>query len=76
MVSSYAGSQVAAPERMHGRMMGLVFVLVMQAQLGALFVGMLADALGDRLALGLFGAVPAVVLGWLLGRGFDDLRSL
>jgi MFS family permease len=76
MVSTYSGVQMAVPEEMRGRVMGLVFMLVTLAQLGALFVGLLADAVGDQLAMGIFGFVPSVALTFLLVRGYRELRTL
>lgn len=76
MVSTYSGVQMAVPENMRGRVMGLVFMLVTLAQLGALFIGLLADAIGDQLAMGIFGLIPAVALALLLAWGHRDLRTL
>jgi len=76
MVSTFTGIQMGVPEQMRGRILSLVFMLVMLAPIGNLMVGALADAVGDQLAMGLFGAIPFVVLGlvWLLKR--DALRDL
>lgn len=76
MVATFTGIQMGVPEQMRGRILSLVFMLVMLAPVGNLVVGMLADAVGDQLAMGLFGAVPFVVLGliWLFKR--DALRDL
>ena len=76
MVSTYSGVQMAVPEEMRGRVMGLVFMLVTLAQLGALLVGMLADGIGDQLAMGIFGLIPSVALALLLVRGRRDLWTL
>jgi MFS family permease len=76
MVSTYAGVQMAVPPEMRGRVMGLVFMLVMFAPLGGLFVGMLADQIGDQLALGVFGGIPTLVLTAILAFGYRDLRKL
>jgi MFS family permease len=76
MVSTFTGIQMGVPERMRGRMMSLVFMLVMVAPVGNLAVGMLADAIGDQPAMAVFGAVPFVVLSalWIFTR--RDLRAL
>jgi len=76
MVSTFTGIQMGVPEHMRGRMMSLVFMLVMFAPVGNLLVGMLADAIGDQPALAVFGAIPFVVLGSLWTFTRDDLRSL
>jgi MFS family permease len=76
MVSTYSGVQMAVPERMRGRVMGLVFMLVTGAQLGALLIGLLADAIGDQLAMGVFGLIPTIALTVLLVRGRRELRAL
>ncbi len=76
MVSTFTGIQMGVPEHMRGRIMSLVFMLVMVAPVGNLVVGALADAIGDQPAMAIFGAVPFVVLGllWIFTR--DDLRAL
>lgn len=76
MVATFTGIQMGVPDAMRGRMMSLVFMLVMLAPVGNLVVGALADALGDQLAMGLFGTVPFVVLGLLWGFKRDELQRL
>jgi hypothetical protein len=49
---------------------------VMFAPLGGLFVGMLADQIGDQLALGVFGLTPTLALSAILALGYSDLREL
>jgi MFS family permease len=75
-VSTFSGLQLAVPPQMRGRVVSLVFMLVMLAPVGALFVGMLADAVGDKLALGIFGLVPMIVLSGILLFGSRQLRAL
>ena len=76
MVATFTGMQMGAPEQMRGRIMSLVFMLVMLAPVGGLVVGALADAVGDQLALAIFGAVPFTVLAavWAIAR--RELRAL
>lgn len=76
MVATFTGIQMGVPERMRGRMMSLVFMLVMMAPVGNLMVGALADAIGDQPAMAVFGAIPFVVLGALWSFARDDLRAL
>ncbi len=75
-VSTFSGLQLAVPPQMRGRVVSLVFMLVMLAPVGALFVGMLADAVGDKLALGIFGLMPMIVLSGILLFGSRQLRAL
>ncbi|MCG8592413.1 MAG: MFS transporter [Proteobacteria bacterium] len=76
MVSTFTGLQMAVPETMRGRVMSLVFMVVTLAPVGNLFVGMLADRVGDQWALALFGAIPAAFLSLLLVFGWRQLRAL
>jgi MFS family permease len=76
MVATFTGIQMAVPEEMRGRVVGLVYMMVMLAPMGALFVGMLADAVGDQLAMGIFGAVPALLLISILAFGWSTLGEL
>ena len=75
-VYTFSGLQLAVPQQMRGRVVSLVFMLVMLAPVGALFVGMLADAVGDKVALRIFGLVPMIVLGGILLFGSCQLRAL
>jgi MFS family permease len=76
MVSTFSGLQMAVPDDMRGRVVSLVFTVVMLAPVGGLFVGLLADTIGDRWALGIFGIIPATVLAGLLVGGYRSLRKL
>ncbi|MBW2273166.1 MAG: MFS transporter [Deltaproteobacteria bacterium] len=76
MVATFTGIQMAVPEEMRGRVMGLVFMVVMLAPMGALFVGMLADFAGDQLAMGIFGAIPTLLLLGILAFGWRTLSEL
>ena len=76
MVSTFSGLQMAVPGDMRGRVVSLVFTVVMLAPVGGLFVGLLADGIGDRWALGIFGIIPAAVLAGLLVGGYRTLRRL
>jgi len=75
-ISTFSGLQMSVPEAMRGRVMGILFTVVQLAQVGGVFVGRLADQLGDQLAMGIFGAVPMVVLAGLLLFGSRSLRQL
>lgn len=76
MVSTFSGFQMAVPEAMRGRIVGLVFTLVMLAPVSQLFIGMLADAVGDRQAMGIFGAIPTALLALMLLLGHRSLARL
>jgi MFS family permease len=75
-VSTFSGLQMAVPEEMRGRVISLVFMLVMLAPTSQLFVGLLADTVGDQLALGIFGVIPMIVLTGLLVLGHKSLSEL
>jgi hypothetical protein len=75
-VATFAGLQLAVPEAMRGRVISLVWMVVQLAPIGNLLVGALADAVGDQLALGIFGAIPVVVLSLLLLFGWSTLWNL
>jgi hypothetical protein len=65
-ISAFSGLQMAVPAALRGRVLGILFMLVQLAQVGGLFVGGLADRVGDQLAMGIFGVIPMVVLVSLL----------
>ncbi len=75
-ISTFSGLQMAVPERLRGRVMGLVFTVAQLAQVGGVFVGRLADRVGDQIAMAIFGAVPAVALLGLLLFGYRQLARL
>lgn len=75
-VATFSGLQMAVSEEMRGRILSMVFMVVQLASVGQLFVGMLADAIGDQWALGLFGLIPMLVLGAILVFGYRTLREL
>ena len=61
-VSVMAGLQLAVPEHMRGRVISMVFMVAQIGFLGQPIAGALADRFGDQIALGIFGAIPSVVL--------------
>lgn len=75
-ISTFSGLQMAVPEAMRGRVMGMVFTVVQLAQVGGVFVGLLADRVGDQVAMGIFGSAPMIVLAMLLLFGHRQLRHL
>lgn len=75
-ISAFAGLQLSVPEAMRGRVMGLLFTTAQLAQVGGVFVGMLADEVGDQVAIGVFGVVPIVFLTGLLVFGYRSLMRL
>lgn len=66
MVTTMAGLQLAVPDEMRGRIIGMVFMVAQLGFLGQPLVGALADRVGDQIALGVYGAVPSVILGLVL----------
>ncbi|MCZ6783798.1 MAG: MFS transporter [Proteobacteria bacterium] len=75
-VATFSGLQMAVPEELRGRVMGILFTVVQLAQIGGLFVGGLADRVGDQLAMGIFGAIPMLFLIGLLAFGHRQLGRL
>ncbi len=75
-VTTVSGLQLAVPEAMRGRILGMVFMLAQLGFLGQLAVGVLADRVGDQLALGIFGVIPTVVLTGVLVMGWRLLRQV
>jgi len=75
-VTVIAGIQLAVPERMRGRLIGLVFMVAQLGFIGAPVVGLLADQLGDQVALGIFGLIPSFVLAGVLAFGHRTLARM
>ena len=75
-VTVMAGLQLAVPENMRGRVVGMVFTVAQLGFLGQPVIGILADRIGDQWALGLFGAIPSVVLAAVLLFGIKTLRRV
>lgn len=75
-VTVMAGLQLAVPEHMRGRVVGMVFMVAQFGFLGQPVIGILADRIGDQWALGLFGAVPSIVLAGVLLFGMRTLRQV
>jgi hypothetical protein len=75
-VAAITGFQLAVPEQMRGRVLAMVFTLAQLGFVGTFAVGALADAAGDQLALGLFGAIPTVFLTLLLAFGWHTLKRM
>lgn len=75
-VSTFAGLQMSVSEQMRGRVMGIVFMVAQFALMGGVFVGGLADLVGDQWALGVFGAIPSLILIGILTLGRRTLAAL
>jgi hypothetical protein len=75
-VVAITGFQLAVPDRMRGRVLAVVFTFAQLGFLGSAAVGATADRVGDRWALGIFGAAPTLVLALLLGLGYRTLRRM
>ena len=75
-VTVMAGLQLAVPENMRGRVVGMIFTVAQLGFLGQPVIGLLADRVGDQWALGIFGAIPSVVLAGVLLFGLKRLRQV
>ncbi|MFP6664523.1 MAG: MFS transporter [Deltaproteobacteria bacterium] len=75
-IAALSGLQMVVPEEMRGRVMGLVFTIAQLGFLGHLVIGILADQIGDRMALGIFGIIPTIVVGLVFIFGFPMIREL
>ena len=75
-ISTFGGLQMAVPEEMRGRVMGIVFMLAQFALVGSVFVGRLADGIGDQPALAVFGVIPALAMLAILVFGHRTLGEL
>ena len=75
-ISALIGFQLAVPEAMRGRVLSMVFTLAQLGFVGGFLVSVLADVAGDQFAVGLFGAIPTVLLGGLLITGWKTLKQM
>lgn len=75
-VAALTGFQLAVPEEMRGRVLSMVFTLAQLGFVGTLAVGALADVVGDQVALGIFGAIPTVLLAGILLFGWKTLQEM
>ena len=75
-VTILAGLQLAVPEQMRGRVISMAFMVAYLGFVGQPIVGWLADLYGDQLALGIFGAIPSVVLSVMLVTRLAVLRGV
>ena len=75
-VAAITGFQLAVPEEMRGRILSMVFTLAQLGFVGILAVGALADVVGDQIALGIFGAVPTVLLTGIMLFGWKTLKQM
>ncbi|MGH0030954.1 MAG: MFS transporter [Myxococcota bacterium] len=75
-ISTFSGLQLAVPEHLRGRVVGMVFMVAQLAQVGGVFVGALADRVGDQVAMGVFGAIPMTLLIALITFGWGGLSRL
>lgn len=75
-ICALIGFQLSVPNAMRGRVLSMVFTLAQLGFVGGLIVSGLADSLGDRIAVGLFGAVPMLCLGLVLSLGWRTLRQM
>ena len=75
-VAAITGFQLAVPEEMRGRILSMVFTLAQLGFVGILAVGALADVVGDQVALGIFGAVPTILLTGIMLFGWKTLKQM
>ena len=75
-IATFAGLQLFVAPEMRGRVLSMVFTVVQLSYIGVLAIGVLADQLGDQLALGIFGAIPTAALALALALGWRQLGTL
>lgn len=75
-ICALIGFQLCVPEEMRGRVLSMVFTLAQLGFVGGLLVSALADLVGDQLALGIFGAIPTVLLTGMLVFGRRMLAGM
>lgn len=75
-ICALIGFQLAVPEEMRGRVLSMVFTLAQLGFVGGFLVGLLADFAGDQIAVGLFGAIPTVLLLGILTFGWKTLKQM
>ncbi|MEM9174747.1 MAG: MFS transporter [Myxococcota bacterium] len=75
-ICAMVGFQLVVPPEMRGRVLSMVLTLAQLGFLGAAVVGLLADAVGDQLAVGIFGAIPTTLLGLQLLFGWRILKQM
>ena len=61
---------------MRGRVLSMVFTLAQLGFVGGLVVSGLADAVGDQIAVRIFGAIPTLFLATLLLAGWRTLERM
>jgi len=75
-VTVIAGLQLVVPPELRGRVIALIFMIAQLGFIGVPMIGALADYAGDQIALGLFGAIPTVILIGILLFGFRLLKGV
>ena len=75
-VTVIAGLQLVVPPELRGRVIALVFMIAQLGFLGVPLNGALADRTSDQFALGVFGALPTLILCVLVSVGFRRLKSV
>lgn len=75
-ICAMIGFQLSVPEEIRGRVLSMVFTLAQLGFVGGLIASALADAVGDQIAVGIFGAIPTLVLSGLLLFGWRTLGRM
>ena len=75
-VWAISGFQLAVPDEMRGRVLSLVMMLAQLGFVGYYPIGLLADRIGDQLALRIFGLIPCAILLLILALGWRTLRRM
>ena len=75
-ICAMVGFQLVVPPEMRGRVLSMVLTLAQLGFIGAGVVGLLADAVGDQLAVGIFGAIPTTLLALQLLFGWRVLKQM
>ncbi len=75
-VTVIAGLQLVVPPELRGRVIALIFMIAQLGFLGVPLNGALADRAGDQFALGVFGAIPTLILSVMLLFGYRRLKAV
>lgn len=75
-ICAMVGFQLVVPHEMRGRVLSMVLTLAQLGFIGAGLVGLLADAVGDQLAVGIFGVIPTTLLALQLLFGWRVLKQM
>jgi hypothetical protein len=75
-ISTYSGLQMAVPEHIRGRIISMVFMCIQLSFIGQLALGILADGVGDQLALRAYGLIPMTIMAVTMVIGYKYMKQL